>query len=111
MAFTLGGMGSAKTNFYNDAFKRSGYIEAAEEVQRLWVAGDKEEAARRVPDELILKTNLIGTEPMVRDRLRAFRDAKVSTIRLSPAGANWRQRTSELERGLDVVRSEVASWS
>ena len=35
MAFTLGGMGSAKTNFYNDAFKRAGYAEAAEEVQAL----------------------------------------------------------------------------
>ncbi|MFT5693382.1 MAG: F420-dependent oxidoreductase-like protein, partial [Oceanicoccus sp.] len=27
MAFTLGAMGSSKTNFYNDAFKRSGYAE------------------------------------------------------------------------------------
>ena len=25
MAFTLGGMGSADTNFYNDAFRRAGY--------------------------------------------------------------------------------------
>jgi len=41
MAFTLGGMGSAQTNFYNDAFKRAGYEDAAIEVQSLWVKGDK----------------------------------------------------------------------
>ena len=55
MAFILGGMGSAKTNFYNEAVRRAGYEDAAAEVQRLWVAGKKDEAARRVPDELILR--------------------------------------------------------
>ena len=39
MAFTLGAMGSATTNFYNDAFKRGGWEAAAREVQRLWIAG------------------------------------------------------------------------
>ena len=32
MAFTLGAMGSAKTNFYNDAYCRAGYEEVAKEV-------------------------------------------------------------------------------
>ncbi|MFT7220958.1 MAG: F420-dependent oxidoreductase-like protein [Candidatus Azotimanducaceae bacterium] len=41
MAFTLGGMGSAKTNFYNDAFKRAGYVDEAIEVQNLWISGKK----------------------------------------------------------------------
>jgi alkanesulfonate monooxygenase SsuD/methylene tetrahydromethanopterin reductase-like flavin-dependent oxidoreductase (luciferase family) len=46
MAFTLGGMGSEQSNFYNDAFKRAGYEEAAINVQKLWVTGKKEEAIR-----------------------------------------------------------------
>lgn len=107
MAFTLGGMGSAKTNFYNEAFKRGGYVEPAEEVQRLWVEGKKEEAIRRVPEEMVLKTNLIGTEEMVRERLRAYRDAGVTTLRLAPPGETWKQRTDGLEQALDVIRTEL----
>ena len=49
MAFTLGAMGSAKTNFYNDAFKRGGWEATALEVQRLWIAGKRPEAIAKVP--------------------------------------------------------------
>ena len=110
MAFTLGGMGSAKTNFYNDAFKRAGYEEAAVKVQSLWVEGKKEEAIREVPEEMILKTNLIGTSDMVRERLRAYRDAGVNTMRLSTGGSNWKERTDSLAEAIDLVKSESDSW-
>ena len=110
MAFTLGGMGSAKTNFYNDAFKRAGYEEAAVKVQSLWVDGKKEEAIREVPEEMILKTNLIGTADMVRERLRAYRDAGVTTMRLSTGGSNWKERTDSLAEAVDLVKSEAGSW-
>jgi len=110
MAFTLGGMGSAKTNFYNDAFKRAGYEEAAVKVQSLWVDGKKEEAIQAVPDEMILKTNLIGTEDMVRERLRAYRDAGVTTMRLSTGGSNWKERTDSLAEAVELVKNEASSW-
>ena len=111
MAFTLGGMGSAKTNFYNDAFRRSGYTDVAQEVQDLWVKGRKEQAAQRVPDDMILKTNLIGTEDMVRERLRIYRDAGVTTLRLSTGGKNWKERTDSLAEAVDLVKSESESWN
>ncbi len=110
MAFTLGGMGSAKTNFYNEAFCRAGYEEPAREVQRLWIERKRDQAAARVPDEMILRTNLIGTEEMVRGRIRAYRDAGVDTLRLVPGGSSWKEKLGHLERGLDVLRSEVDSW-
>ena len=66
-------MGSRQHNFYNDAFRRAGYADAAVEVQRLWLDGKRDEAAARVPDELVLKTNLLGTEAMVRERLAIYR--------------------------------------
>ncbi len=110
MAFTLGGMGSAQTNFYNDAFSRSGYADVAEEVQSLWVGGKKDEAARRVPDEMILKNHLIGTEDMVKERLRAYRDAGVTTLRVSTGGRDWKERTATLEQAIDVVKSESTTW-
>ncbi len=103
MAFTLGGMGSAKTNFYNDAFRRSGYEEAATTVQQLWVNGKKEEAARQVPDEMILKTSLIGTETMIRERLRIYKAAGVTSLQLSTSGKNWPERTATLAQALDLI--------
>ena len=105
MAFTLGGMGSAKTNFYNDAFKRAGYAEAAEEVQALWVSGDKEAAIRAVPDEMVLKTNLIGTREMIVERIKAYAAAGVTTLRISTSGRNWRERTETLEEATDLIHS------
>jgi alkanesulfonate monooxygenase SsuD/methylene tetrahydromethanopterin reductase-like flavin-dependent oxidoreductase (luciferase family) len=103
LAFTLGGMGTATTNFYNDAYSRQGFADAAAEVRSLWVAGHREEAAAAVPDEMVLATTLIGTEAMVRDRLRAWRDAGISTARLYPAGTTLDERLATLGRVLDLV--------
>ncbi len=110
MAFQLGAMGSPKTNFYNDAFCRAGFEDAAKEVQRLWVEGKREEAASRVPDEMILMGNFIGTEDMITERLRAYRDAGVSTIGISTPGKNWNERTSSLEQAVDLIRRETKTW-
>ena len=71
LAFTLGAMGSRQHNFYNDVYRRAVYVDVALEVQDLWFKKQREAAAASIPDELVLKTNLIGTENMVRERLRA----------------------------------------
>ncbi|HTY80485.1 MAG TPA: LLM class F420-dependent oxidoreductase, partial [Candidatus Bathyarchaeia archaeon] len=105
LAFSLGAMGSRQHNFYNDAYKRAGYTDVALEVQRLWLDGRREEAAARVPDELVLKTNLLGTEAMVRRRLELYRDAGVTTLRVEPAGDTLDARLATLGRLLDLVRA------
>ena len=105
LAFTLGAMGSRQHNFYNDAFKRAGYRDVALEVQRLWLDGHREEAAGRIPDELVLKTNLLGTDAMVRRRLEAYRDAGVTTLRVEPAGDTLDARLDTLGRLLGLVRA------
>jgi F420-dependent oxidoreductase-like protein len=79
-AFTIGAMGSRDQNFYNAAFTRQGYGADVEAVQDLWLAGRREEAADRVPVELGIRTNLIGTPAMVTERLRLYRDAGVTTL-------------------------------
>ncbi|HJQ96195.1 MAG TPA: LLM class F420-dependent oxidoreductase, partial [Acidimicrobiia bacterium] len=78
IAFTLGAMGSAKTNFYNEAFQRAGYEELAKRVQSLWIDGRRDEATALIPDELVLQTNLLGTDGMVAERIRAYRDAGIT---------------------------------
>jgi F420-dependent oxidoreductase-like protein len=104
LAFTLGAMGSRQHNFYNDAFKRAGYEDVALEVQRLWLDSRREDAAARVPDELVLKTNLLGTEAMVRRRLETYRQAGVTTLRVEPAGETLDARLATLGRLLELVR-------
>jgi F420-dependent oxidoreductase-like protein len=105
LAFSLGAMGSRQHNFYNDAYRRAGYEEVAREVQRLWLDGRREEAAARVPDELVLQTNLLGTEAMVRARLAAYRQAGITTLRVEPAGEGLEARLTTLGRLLDLIRS------
>ncbi|MFJ8050220.1 LLM class flavin-dependent oxidoreductase [Streptomyces luteogriseus] len=104
LAFSLGGMGSATTNFYNSAYSRQGWAEVAAEVRERWQAGDRDGAAGLVTDEMVLATTLIGTEDMVRARLRVWRDAGVDTVRFYPAGETLDARLSNLGRAIDLVR-------
>jgi F420-dependent oxidoreductase-like protein len=103
MAFTLGAMGSPTTNFYNEAYRRGGWDEAAAEVQSLWVAGRREEAAARVPAAMITQANLLGDEAMVKARIAAFREAGVTTLRVQPAGATLHDRIETLARVIDMI--------
>jgi F420-dependent oxidoreductase-like protein len=105
LAFSLGGMGTATANFYNDAYSRQGWAEVAAEVRARWQAGDRDGAAALVTDEMVLATTLIGTEEMVRTRLRAWRDAGVDTVRLYPSGDTPTARLDTLARGIDLVRA------
>ncbi|QRP47574.1 LLM class flavin-dependent oxidoreductase [Amycolatopsis sp. FDAARGOS 1241] len=104
LAFSLGGMGSASTNFYNDAYSRQGWAEVAAEIRDRWQSGDRDGAAALVTDEMVLGTTLIGTEEMVRERLRVWRDAGVDTVRLYPAGDTLDALVTTLGRALDLVR-------
>ncbi len=105
LAFSLGGMGSAGTNFYNDAYSRQGWAEAAAAVRERWQGGDRGGAAALVTDEMVLATTLIGTEEMVRARLNVWRSAGVDTVRLYPAGDTLDARLTTLARALDLVRA------
>jgi F420-dependent oxidoreductase-like protein len=105
LAFSLGAMGSRRHNFYNDAYRRAGYAEVATDVQRLWLEGRRDDAAARVPDELVLKTNLLGTTAMVRERLALYRRAGITTIRVEPAGDTLDARLANLGRLLELART------
>ncbi len=105
LAFSLGGMGSAGTNFYNDAYSRQGWAEVAAAVRERWLGGDRAGAADLVTDEMVLGTTLLGTEAMVAARLGVWRDAGVDTVRLYPAGETLDARLTTLARALELVRA------
>ncbi|WP_052868057.1 LLM class flavin-dependent oxidoreductase [Streptomyces niger] len=108
LAFSLGGMGSTHTNFYNAAYSRQGWAEAAAAVRERWQAGDRDGAAGLVTDAMVLATTLIGTEDMVRERLRIWQAAGVDTVRLYPAGDTPAARLATLGRAVDLVRQVTA---
>jgi F420-dependent oxidoreductase-like protein len=103
-AFTFGAMGSRASNFYNNAFARQGFGEDVAEVQRLWAAGDREAAAARVPVEIGLGTNLIGPPEVVRERLRAYRDCGVTTLRVTPVAGDLRESVAVLGTLVDLAK-------
>ena len=105
VAFNMGGMGSASTNFYNDAFKRAGYEEDARAIQALWLDGKRDAAARRVPDAMVTEFQVLGTREMVRERLRRYQAVGVTTLKLGldSAGPLGPKRFELLENIVDLV--------
>ncbi|HAF69461.1 MAG TPA: F420-dependent methylene-tetrahydromethanopterin reductase [Acidimicrobiaceae bacterium] len=105
VAFTLGAMGSATTNFYNAAYSRGGFEADARRVQQLWVDGQREQAIEAVPDELILQTNFLGSIAEVTERVRAYQEAGISVLRVQPEGVDMQERLDSLGGIVDIVRS------
>lgn len=105
VAFNMGGMGSAETNFYNDAFKRAGYAEDAIAIQKLWIDGKRQEAAQRVPDAMVTQFQALGDRAMVTERLRKYRNAGVTTLKLGldSAGPIGPARYALLEEIVDIT--------
>ncbi|MDP6978137.1 MAG: LLM class flavin-dependent oxidoreductase [Myxococcota bacterium] len=105
MAFQLGAMGSARTNFYNDAYKRSGFEDASIEVQRLWIEGRRDEAAARVPDEMIERTTFFGNEAQIAERMKKYREVGIEVLRLEPIAEEPSDRLDVLGRAVELARS------
>lgn len=85
-ALYVGGMGAKGRNFYNNVFRRYGYESEAEEIQNLYLSGQKKEAEALVPDEYLAATALVGDEGFVRDRVLAYKEAGVTRLSIRPVG-------------------------
>ncbi len=104
VAFNMGGMGSAQTNFYNDAFQRAGYTDDALAIQELWMQGKRDEAVKRVPDAMVTEFQAIGTQDMVRERLKKYRSVGVTSLNVRLDAARTKEdRLDLLERVSDLV--------
>lgn len=75
MALYIGGMGAKGKNFYTTYATAMGFGEAAETIQDLYLAGDKEAAVAAVPDQLVDEVCLIGSEAQIRERAEVWKDA------------------------------------
>ncbi|MFD7205468.1 LLM class F420-dependent oxidoreductase [Streptomyces sp. NPDC059893] len=98
LALYMGGMGARGRNFYHDLACRYGYEAEADTIQDLYLAGRKEAAAAAVPTDLLRATSLIGPASHVAERLAAFGEAGVTTLRVSPAAGTHERRIADVER-------------
>jgi len=96
LALYIGGMGSREQNFYNKLVQRYGFEQAAREVQDLYLEGKREEAGAAIPGELIDMVSLCGPRDVVRERLRAFREAGVGTLMVTPMAFTVEDRIEQL---------------
>ena len=86
VALYVGGMGAKGRNFYNALVRRYGWEAEAEEVQNLYLSGQKAAAEAAVPAELLEKTSLVGSEGFIKDRIAAYREAGVTVLNVAPHG-------------------------
>ncbi|WP_298208234.1 LLM class F420-dependent oxidoreductase [Ferrimicrobium sp.] len=102
VALYVGGMGAKTKNFYNDLFRRYGYGDLAEQIQDLYLAGERERAAKLVPNELLERMNLVGDAGFVQERVHAFAQAGVTTLMVTPVGedpiGSFRQLRAMVDR-------------
>jgi F420-dependent oxidoreductase-like protein len=97
-ALYIGGMGAKGRNFYNDLCRRYGWEKEAEEIQDLYLDGKKEEAAAKVPGELLEKMSLIGPESHVKERLAAMKESGVTTLNVTPVAGDHKARLALIEK-------------
>ncbi len=89
-ALYFGGMGAKGTNFHANVAIRMGYEKEVDEIAELYLAGNKDEAAAKVPRKLIEEMSLIGPKEKIRDELARWRESIVTTLLLSGDTATLR---------------------
>jgi len=75
LALYIGGMGPKQKNFYARYASRMGYEAEAEQIQDLYLGGQKAAAAAAVPDALIDDCALVGPAAHIKDQLSRWRAA------------------------------------
>ncbi|MEO5722781.1 MAG: LLM class F420-dependent oxidoreductase [Ilumatobacteraceae bacterium] len=85
-ALYVGGMGARGKNFYNDICRGYGYVQEADDIQDLYLAGKKDEAAARVPEEWLQLSNLVGPKSLIKERVAAYKAAGVTVLSVNIVG-------------------------
>jgi len=80
LAFYVGGMGAERMNFHKEVFARMGYEPEADEIQQLFLAGERDKAIDAVPVAAVDDISLVGTVAEIRDRLAMWEDAGITHL-------------------------------
>lgn len=90
------GMGDQETNLYQGVAARLGYGRQAEEVRYRYRAGETGGAADAVPLEFIDQIALLGPVPRIARCMRAYADAGVTSLSVTPFSATVEQQVAEV---------------
>ena len=96
-AILAAGLGAASIS--GVAPNSDGYVDAAIEIQALYLDGKKDEAAAAVPAEWLEKTSLVGPASYVQERVAAYKEAGVTVLAVNPIGPDA-VKTIEILRGI-----------
>jgi F420-dependent oxidoreductase-like protein len=88
IALYMGGMGAKEQNFHKMVFERMGYADVADQVQKLYLDGQKDQAAALIPEGLVEDMHIIGSASEVRERVAAWEETGVTTLLLSCRSAD-----------------------
>ncbi len=89
-ALYFGGMGAKGANFHANVPIRMGYEAEIAEVQDLYLAGRKQEAAAALPRTLLEQLTLIGPADKLRHDLEAWRESLATTLLIAGDPATLR---------------------
>jgi F420-dependent oxidoreductase-like protein len=84
LALHIGGMGARGKNFYHALVTRYGFASEADEIQDLYLSGDREGANGAVTDEMVDDLALVGPTRKVAERLGLWRSSPVTTLIAEP---------------------------
>ncbi len=101
VALYVGGMGARGRNFYNDLMCHYGYEKEAQQIQDLYLGGNKRDAEAIVPTELLEWGNLVGPASYVKERIAAFAEAGVTNLQVMPLSDDSVATVRQLREMLD----------
>ncbi len=80
LALYIGGMGAKDRNFHKELVSRMGFADEADEIQRLYLGGEKEKAVQAVPDALADEISLSGPKARIVERIQDWKKTPVTTL-------------------------------
>ncbi len=96
LAFYIGGMGARQQNFHANLVRRFGFEKEVDQIQDLFFAGKREEAAAAVPSAFADEISLCGSRERIRDRLAAWQESRVTTLLIGDRNPDTLRLAAEL---------------
>lgn len=95
LGFYIGGMGSAKRNFHKELMARMGFPDEADQIQKLFFEGKRDEAIAAVPDQFADEISLCGPKERVAEKLKDWENSPVTSL-LVNGDVNFLREAAEL---------------
>lgn len=83
VGFYAGGMGAKSYNLHKNHIARLGFADAAEEIQDLFMSGERMRAFEAVPDALADEISLSGSKARILERIKDWESSPVTSLLVS----------------------------